>query len=305
MGVKRFSIICSTKGDFEIKKGIIGILIGLAALLVISVIGFLIWTATPSLPGAWALTALKSDSVVKVIDHGNFIFFEPIGKNPVAAFLFYPGGHVDFRAYSPILRCIAERGYLVVLVRVNLNLAFFDIEAGAPALKDFPRISVWLTGGHSPGGVASAFLPGIILRSRGLCFGHPTRRMTGLKIPASKCCPSMAPRMAAWTMARKSSNTRRMNRAIQNSLSFKAVIMDSLAITGLSPGIIQPPSRPKANGNRRRMPRSNSLHLLRLSASPGTKNEKTIYFVLMPVSGTGEIGVRKPASRVGHPESCG
>jgi len=64
---------------------------------------------------------------------------------------------VDFRAYSPILHHIAEQGYLVVLVRVNLNLAFFDIEAGTPVLNDYPQVTTWVTGGHSLGGVASAY----------------------------------------------------------------------------------------------------------------------------------------------------
>jgi pimeloyl-ACP methyl ester carboxylesterase len=123
----------STKGKFGMKKGIQRVILGLAALIIISAIGFIIWAETPSQPGADALTALKSDSVVKVIEHDNYISFEPTGQKSTTAFLFYPGGHVDFRAYSPILHRIAERGYLVVLVRVNLNLAFFDIEASYPA----------------------------------------------------------------------------------------------------------------------------------------------------------------------------
>jgi pimeloyl-ACP methyl ester carboxylesterase len=145
------------KGIVEMKKSIQRVVLGLAALLVISAIGFVIWAETPSRPGADALTALTSDSIVNVIDRGNYIAFEPTGQKSTTAFLFYPGGHVDFRAYSPILRRIAEQGYPVVLVRVNLNLAFFDIEAGAKALEDFPRISTWVTGGHSLGGVASAY----------------------------------------------------------------------------------------------------------------------------------------------------
>jgi hypothetical protein len=139
------------------KKVFIRIIIGLTALLIVAAIGFIIWAETPSQPGQDALTALKSDNVVNVNDHGNYISFEPTGQKSTTAFLFYPGGHVDFRAYSPILHRIAERGYIVVLVRVNLNLAFFDIEAGAPALEDFPQISTWITGGHSLGGVASAY----------------------------------------------------------------------------------------------------------------------------------------------------
>lgn len=133
------------------------LILGLIILLVISAIGFVVWAETPSQAGPNALAALKSDSVVQVIDHGNYISFEPTGQKAPTAFLFYPGGHVDFRAYSPILHRIAEQGYLVILVRVKLNLAFFDIEAGAPVLKDYPQVANWVTGGHSLGGVASAY----------------------------------------------------------------------------------------------------------------------------------------------------
>jgi dienelactone hydrolase len=145
------------KGGLRMKKGIKRFIFGVIVLLVVSVLGFIIWAETPSQPGEYALAALKSDSNVQVTDHGNYISFEPTGQKSDTAFLFYPGGHVDFRAYSPILHSIAEHGYQVVLVRVNLNLAFFDIEAGAPVLKDFPQVTNWVIGGHSLGGVASAY----------------------------------------------------------------------------------------------------------------------------------------------------
>lgn len=146
------------------------ILLGLAAVLVLVLIGFLIWAQTPSQPGSAALSALQSDAAVQVVDHGKMITFEPNGQKPTTAFLFYPGGHVDFRAYSPILRRIAARGYLVVLVQVRLNLAFFDIEAGATALKDFPQVTTWVTGGHSLGGVASAYFAAAHPEIEGIVF---------------------------------------------------------------------------------------------------------------------------------------
>lgn len=138
------------------KKGFRRFILGGVILLVIAAICFVIWAETPSQPGSAALAALQSDSLVQVINHGDTISFEPTGPTSTTAFIFYPGGHVDFRAYSPILRRIAEQGYLVILLRVNLNLAFFDIEAGAPALAAFPQITHWVVGGHSLGGVAAA-----------------------------------------------------------------------------------------------------------------------------------------------------
>jgi len=152
------------------KKIIKRIALSLVIFIVLVTIGFIIWAETPSQPGSAALSALQSDSAVQVVDHGSYISFEPTGQKSSPAFLFYPGGHVDFRAYSPILHRIAEQGYLVVLVRVNLNLAFFDIEAGAPVLNDFPQVTNWVTGGHSLGGVAAAYFASNHPEVKGIVF---------------------------------------------------------------------------------------------------------------------------------------
>ena len=152
------------------KKSIKWIGIALLAIVLLAGTGFLIWAETPSRPGQAALSALKSDAQVRVTDTGKYITFEPADGPTATGFLFYPGGHVDYRAYAPILHQIAARGVFVVLVPVRLNLAFFDIEAGAQALKDFPLIKVWLTGGHSLGGVASALFAQNHPEIRGLVF---------------------------------------------------------------------------------------------------------------------------------------
>lgn len=104
-----------------------------------------------------ALNALKSDDKVNVVETKQYITFEPIENKSEIGFIFYPGGHVDFRSYAPILHRIAAEGIFVVLVRVKLDLAFFDIDAGARFLEEYPHIKIWTTGGHSLGGVASAW----------------------------------------------------------------------------------------------------------------------------------------------------
>jgi dienelactone hydrolase len=142
----------------------------LLAIILISGAGFVIWAETPSQPHQAALDALKSDNQVIVTDRGKYIIFEPANGVAATGFIFYPGGHVEYRAYAPILHQIAARGVFVVLVPVKLNLAFFDVEAGAPALKDFPQIKVWVTGGHSLGGVASAMFAQNHPEIRGVVF---------------------------------------------------------------------------------------------------------------------------------------
>lgn len=129
-----------------------------AALLIVlalSAAGFFIWAGTPYQPAPEALAALESDSQVDV-SIGDYISFAPVGVEPTTAFVFYPGGRVDYRAYAAPLRQIAAQGYLVVLLRAPLNFAIFDVSAADVALAGHPEIENWVVGGHSLGGVASA-----------------------------------------------------------------------------------------------------------------------------------------------------
>ena len=131
------------------------VLLGLTFVVVLSVLGFVVWAETPLGPAPEALAALESDSAVTVTT-GDFITFKPANVEPVTGFIFYPGGRVDYRSYAAPLREIAAQGYLVVLVPVSLNLAFFDVNAAEPVFAAYPEIQHWVVGGHSLGGVASA-----------------------------------------------------------------------------------------------------------------------------------------------------
>ncbi len=131
------------------------VLLGLLVVTIIAALGFVIWAETPLKAAPEALSALESDSQVAV-SMGEYVTFRPINSEPTTGFVFYPGGRVDYRAYSVPLRRIAEQGYLVILLPVRLNLAFFDIDAADRAISDFPQIQHWAVGGHSLGGVASA-----------------------------------------------------------------------------------------------------------------------------------------------------
>jgi hypothetical protein len=132
------------------------VLLGLLVITAVLVVGFVVWAETPLGPAPEALAALQSDEKVTV-NADNFITFAPAsGPQPTTGFIFYPGGRVDYRSYAVTLHQIAAQGYLVVLVPVRLNLAFFDINAGQPVFAAHPQIKHWATGGHSLGGVASA-----------------------------------------------------------------------------------------------------------------------------------------------------
>jgi pimeloyl-ACP methyl ester carboxylesterase len=145
-------------------------------LLIISIIvlllstGFVVWALNAAPPGQAALAALVSDGQVTVTQTADYIAFQPSAMQPSTGLIFYPGGRVDYRAYAPVLHQIAAQGYLVVLVPVNLNLAFFEIEAGAPALRDFPEIQTWAVSGHSLGGVAASIFAANHPEIRGIVY---------------------------------------------------------------------------------------------------------------------------------------
>ena len=145
------------------------IALGLVLVVALIVIGFVAWAETPLGPSPEAITALQSDANVTVTTD-NFITFQPVNLKPSTAFIFYPGGRVDYRSYAAPLRAIAEQGYLVVLLPVRLNLAFFDINAAEPVFEKYPEIKYWAVGGHSLGGVASALFAKDYPQVEGLVF---------------------------------------------------------------------------------------------------------------------------------------
>ena len=147
------------------------ILFGLVLVVALFVLGFVVWAETPLGPAPEELAALESDSAVTVTN-GDFITFKPADVEPVTGFIFYPGGRVDYRSYAAPLREIAAQGYLVVLVPVSLNLAFFDVNAAEPVLAAYPEIQHWVVGGHSLGGVASALFAKEQPQIEGIIFNY-------------------------------------------------------------------------------------------------------------------------------------
>lgn len=222
----------------------------LLSALLLGSIGFVIWAEAAAGPGPAALAALKSDDSVAVSVHNGIVIFQPAKFQATTGFIFYPGGRVEYRSYAPILHKIAAEGYFVALVPVRLNLAFFDIEAGAPVLKDFPQIQFWVTGGHSLGGVASALFAEKHPEIRGIVFWASYSANDGLKTPASRPSPSTALRTAASITARKSIRTSPWSLPIHNLSSSKAPITPNLAIMAPRAATTPPPSPPNCSGSR-------------------------------------------------------
>lgn len=144
-------------------------IISLAGLVIASA-AFVIWANDAYPADAPAVQALKSDSQVTVTQ-GDYITFQPSDLQPETGLIFYPGGRVDYKAYAPVLRRIAENGYFVALVHVPLNMAFFDIDAAAQVQAEHPEIENWVVGGHSLGGaMASVYAKDHLSQLNGVIF---------------------------------------------------------------------------------------------------------------------------------------
>lgn len=128
-------------------------LIGL--ILILAAAGFVFWGESPAQPMPEALTALQSDAQVTVTSD-QWLAFTPAASHPTKGFIIYPGGRVDYRAYAPAAHQIASQGYLVVIVRMPLNLAVFGANAAQDVQSAYPQIRQWAIGGHSIGGAMAA-----------------------------------------------------------------------------------------------------------------------------------------------------
>lgn len=113
------------------------------------------WAERTPPPMPEALAALESDPVVQV-DANRWLVFAPAQEQPQVGLILYPGGRVDVRSYAPAARAIAEKGYLVTLVPMPLNLAVFAPDAAGEVIASFPEIGRWAIGGHSLGGAMAA-----------------------------------------------------------------------------------------------------------------------------------------------------
>ncbi len=128
--------------------------LGLAALLILTALGMVIWSATGTYPARdAALEAMQTTKIVAVTQE-EWIEFKPMLETETGM-IFYPGGLVDPAAYAPVLARIAEEGFLVVITPMPLNLAIFNSGAAGAVIETYPEIETWLLAGHSLGGAAA------------------------------------------------------------------------------------------------------------------------------------------------------
>jgi len=124
---------------------------GLLMILLLGIAGFLVWAQSPARPEATAIESLAS---AQVNNEHNWLVFKL--EDTAAGLVLYPGGRVDYQAYAPYAKAIAEAGFTVVIVPMPLNFAFLGVNRAADVIAAFPDIETWVVGGHSLGGSMAA-----------------------------------------------------------------------------------------------------------------------------------------------------
>jgi len=107
----------------------------------------------------YALSSMESTADITVYNKEDSIVFE--ASAPKAGFVLYPGGKVEYTAYSPVAKELAAAGILCIVPHMPFNLAVFDMDIAGEITGMYPDIDKWYIGGHSLGGsMAAAYIAG-------------------------------------------------------------------------------------------------------------------------------------------------
>jgi hypothetical protein len=128
---------------------------------------FLAWALNPMGPSPEAAPAMRSDGGVTFARQGDWLVFHPTPPPDTTivpgtvygvktGLIVYPGARVDPRSYAPVARALADRGFLVVVVPMGLNLAVLSPDRARDVMRAYPGITSWAVGGHSLGGAMAA-----------------------------------------------------------------------------------------------------------------------------------------------------
>ena len=129
------------------------ILIGIVVIVLLATVGLFGWaTVRAQAATERAVVVLEQNGIER---EDGLLVFRPDSPTD-KGLIFYPGGLVDPEAYAVTAQGIADAGYLVVIPKMPLNLAFTGINRADGIREDFPEIESWVIGGHSLGGAMAA-----------------------------------------------------------------------------------------------------------------------------------------------------
>lgn len=130
------------------------IFVAILAVLLVIILACGIYVGDYYRAGEVAVVAMADGSGITVTETKDRTVFAP--DAPEAGLIFYPGGKVEYTAYAPLMKALAEKSILCVLLEMPCNLAVLDMSAAEGIPAEFPEIDTWYIGGHSLGGSMAA-----------------------------------------------------------------------------------------------------------------------------------------------------
>lgn len=103
-----------------------------------------------------AFSQISGTESVATIQKGSLVEYFPNNIKAKTGLIIYPGAKVDFMAYAPLAKGIAEKGYKTVVVKMPENIAIFGANKADRIIADNPDIENWFIAGHSLGGVIAS-----------------------------------------------------------------------------------------------------------------------------------------------------
>lgn len=116
-------------------------------------------TSCKSYPASFEISNFieKNNSQVEYIEGDSYFLIKSRESNEnKTGIIFYPGGLVEYQAYLPLMKKLAEKGAFCILVEMPFDFAFMDFRAAGRFIKMYPEIEHWYMAGHSLGGAMAA-----------------------------------------------------------------------------------------------------------------------------------------------------
>ena len=176
------------KRKISFKKIILGIVIVLVLIVAVAAVAFKVYTSNYYVADDTAIEEVVKDlsDEVHSFETDDGMVFLPVNQQYKAVIVFYPGGRVEYKAYSGLMYRLAQRGYICLLPRMPENLALLSINAvdklKASNAEDQAMVDGldWYLAGHSLGGVAAVkYLATAVGKFKGviLCASYPTESL--------------------------------------------------------------------------------------------------------------------------------
>lgn len=126
----------------------------IGAILVVSIVAFLIWAGSGRMDADQAaVAALEADPAVDLIHEDGAWVMTPAEGADGTGLVFLAGAKVDAIAYAPTFRELAAAGTTIVIPDLPLRLAILETRGMEHFTSYAPEVETWAVGGHSLGGV--------------------------------------------------------------------------------------------------------------------------------------------------------